>query len=49
MKNCKNVKNRTVKAVKTYRKPEVGKNVKNEKPMRIQDKNIGKYREKSEN
>ena len=43
MKNCKNVKNRTVKAVKTYR------NVKNEKPMRIQDKNIGKYREKSEN
>ena len=44
MKNCKNVKNRTVKAVKTYRK-----NVKNEKPMRIQDKNIGKYREKSEN
>ena len=26
----------------------VGKNVKNEKPMRIQDKNIGKYREKSE-
>ena len=25
------------------------KNVKNEKPMRIQDKNIGKYREKSEN
>ena len=28
---------------------QVGKNVKNEKPMRIQDKNIGKYREKSEN